>query len=350
MKSSRHEKAPIAPTIEAHEAERKSSRKNVMTNHSTAVTPDNLPAISYSGSPVVTTALLAKLYGSEAVNLIKNYQRNADRFVAGKHFYKVEGDELKALKNSIPKRHAVDGMPEIIGAKAKSVMLWTERGAARHAKMLDTDEAWEVFEKLEDSYFGKQAPLLIEHKPESQKLTPAHQRHILNRVAELAGMDRKKYPAVWRGIKDHFQVGSYKDIPDSQYPAVCEFMLCKPLDAEIPTARIISDETPESTRHLNIHFPIEELAKRRPGMLVEKAGERIWADITLHDLRDLRDMPTPCESIIFELQRAGYKTEGAWLELRTYRNKLRELTSFVAGLNRVVEDPQRYAVKVEDAA
>ena len=33
-------------------------------------------------------------------------------------------------------------------------MLWTERGAARHAKMLETDKAWDVFEQLEDSYFS----------------------------------------------------------------------------------------------------------------------------------------------------------------------------------------------------
>jgi hypothetical protein len=34
----------------------------------------------------------------------------------------------------------------------------TERGAARHAKMLDTDQAWEVFERLEDAYFRPAAP------------------------------------------------------------------------------------------------------------------------------------------------------------------------------------------------
>ena len=36
-KNSGHEKAPSAPTLEAHEAERQSIRKNVMSNISTAV-------------------------------------------------------------------------------------------------------------------------------------------------------------------------------------------------------------------------------------------------------------------------------------------------------------------------
>jgi prophage antirepressor-like protein len=63
-------------------------------------------------------------------------------------------------------------------------------------------------------------------------LTPAHQRHVLDRVAELAGRDRKKFPTVWRSIKAHFKVASYKQIPDSQYPALCEFMMCMPLGGE----------------------------------------------------------------------------------------------------------------------
>ncbi|MDY7559968.1 ORF6N domain-containing protein [Pseudomonas sp. CCC3.2] len=222
---------------------------NVMSNNSTAVSLDNLPVISHAGRPVVTTALLAKLYGADIKNIQNNHARNSDRFEPGKHFFKVEGTDLAELKNRPSLRGSV-------ASKARSLILWTERGAARHAKMLDTEEAWEVFEKLEDSYFGKVAPitpLAIDHKPET--LTPAHQRHILNRVSELAGMDRKKYPSVWRGIKDHFQVGSYKDIPDSQYPAVCEFMLCRPMDSDIPVSKSVqSDNGIYLDRHETHHL------------------------------------------------------------------------------------------------
>ena len=31
--------------------------------------------------------------------------------------------------------------------------LWTERGANRHCKILDTDKAWEQFDNLEETYF-----------------------------------------------------------------------------------------------------------------------------------------------------------------------------------------------------
>lgn len=42
-----------------------------------------------------------------------------------------------------------------IARNVRSLILWTERGAARHAKMLKTNQAWEVFEKLEDCYFNQ---------------------------------------------------------------------------------------------------------------------------------------------------------------------------------------------------
>ena len=42
-------------------------------------------------------------------------------------------------------------------ANLNALYLWTKRGAARHAKMLNTDRAWEVFEALEDNYFNRPA-------------------------------------------------------------------------------------------------------------------------------------------------------------------------------------------------
>lgn len=37
--------------------------------------------------------------------------------------------------------------------RVNCLYLWTDRGAARHAKILETDEIWEVYEELEDTYF-----------------------------------------------------------------------------------------------------------------------------------------------------------------------------------------------------
>ncbi|EIC3244038.1 ORF6N domain-containing protein [Escherichia coli] len=123
----------------------------------TQISVETLPPITHNQIPVITTELLAQLYGTDSDNIKKNYSRNADRFCEGKHFYKVIGDELKNLRVTLS--HSQNLQPSLrrlqISPKTRSLILWTERGAARHAKMLETDQAWEVFEKLEDCYFNQ---------------------------------------------------------------------------------------------------------------------------------------------------------------------------------------------------
>ncbi|WP_274371768.1 ORF6N domain-containing protein [Morganella morganii] len=116
----------------------------------TQISVESLSPIAFKNIPVVTTELLANLYGTESENVKKNYGRNAGRFVEGKHYFKLEGDELREFKYKVTNCPFVKIAPNV-----RHLMLWTERGAARHAKMLETDQAWEVFEKLEDSYFSQ---------------------------------------------------------------------------------------------------------------------------------------------------------------------------------------------------
>ncbi|MCW7549183.1 hypothetical protein B5C26_02700 [Photorhabdus luminescens] len=112
------------------------------------INAENLHIITYNSIPVITTELLAQLYGTETNNIKVNFNRNADRFICGKHYFKLEASELKEFKNKVTQSN-------LVAPRAKHLILWTERGAARHAKMLDTDNAWDVFEKLEDCYFNR---------------------------------------------------------------------------------------------------------------------------------------------------------------------------------------------------
>ncbi|WP_416346035.1 phage antirepressor KilAC domain-containing protein, partial [[Eubacterium] hominis] len=108
---------------------------------------NELQIIEYSNQRVLTTQQLAEVYETSETNIKTNFNRNKERFVAGKHYYVLKGDDLKEFKRMVTNSND----PSI---KFASILyLWTEKGADRHCKILDTDKAWEQFDNLEDTYF-----------------------------------------------------------------------------------------------------------------------------------------------------------------------------------------------------
>jgi hypothetical protein len=117
---------------------------------------NNLIPMEFGKQRIMTTKILAEQFGTEEKNIQMNFLNNQNRFKEGKHFIKLEGQALKEFKNSLPNDI---GLP----LKFASVLtLWTDRGAARHAKILDTDEAWDIYEQLEENYFNPKKPRCIE--------------------------------------------------------------------------------------------------------------------------------------------------------------------------------------------
>lgn len=108
--------------------------------------PLSVPVIMYRDQRVITTECLARGYACDEKSIRMNLSRNTDRFEHGKHYFIIEGEELREFKN-----RATDSGS--VGKNARSLTLWTEKGAARMSKIVDTDEAWTFFERLEDSYF-----------------------------------------------------------------------------------------------------------------------------------------------------------------------------------------------------
>jgi hypothetical protein len=106
---------------------------------------NKLVPLEYQNQRIIVTKVLAESYGTEDVRIQQNFLRNKERFQEGKHYFKLQGDELKEFKSNYLNDSSLKYISELI--------LWTERGAARHAKILDTDEAWEVYEQLEENYF-----------------------------------------------------------------------------------------------------------------------------------------------------------------------------------------------------
>ncbi|EGO9775902.1 ORF6N domain-containing protein, partial [Escherichia coli] len=117
---------------------------------------DEIPVLEWLGVRVVTTETLAKGYGTDEANIRKNLSRNPDRFEEGKHYYLLTGSKLKEFKRLVTISH-------LVSKYTSQVILWAERGAARMSKIVDTNEAWAFFEKLEDSYFRQkeQQPVAI---------------------------------------------------------------------------------------------------------------------------------------------------------------------------------------------
>lgn len=107
----------------------------------------DLMRIEQAGQPVLTTDQLAQAYECDGRQIKQNFNNNADRFVAGRHYFKLEGDDLQKLR--------VENIDLQISPMTRCLYLWTKRGASRHCKMLGTDKAWEVFDQLEETYFNR---------------------------------------------------------------------------------------------------------------------------------------------------------------------------------------------------
>ena len=177
--------------------------------------------VKIDGRPVVTTRQLAAFLGCDAKHLDDNYRNNRDRFREGVHFVKLSGESLRAFKNQ----------PENIGlvaGRSSHLIVWTERGAARHAKALSTEKAWSIFEALEDAYFRRQqaaqsaaSPKIAYAVGKNDSLS-LEQANTLRDTLETAA---KAFPPDARGgflregwsrLKAHFKC-HYRDIPAQEF-------------------------------------------------------------------------------------------------------------------------------------
>ena len=105
--------------------------------------------IEQNGQRVLTTAQLAEAYGTDSKVIIKNFNRNKEHYIEGIHFYCLTGNKLKEFFANVNLTFANS-------SKIRTLYLWTEKGALLHAKSLNTDKAWEVYELLVDTYFRVQ--------------------------------------------------------------------------------------------------------------------------------------------------------------------------------------------------
>jgi phage antirepressor YoqD-like protein len=132
---------------------------------------NNLITIDQNDQRVLTTEQLAGVYGTDIKNISKNFNRNRDKFIEGKHFFILQGSELKTFKTN----HLLDESFKCVNR----LYLWTERGANRHCKILNTTKAWEQFEALEDTYFS------VKEQYRQQFVIPNNMSDALQLAADL---------------------------------------------------------------------------------------------------------------------------------------------------------------------
>lgn len=106
---------------------------------------EELQIVEYNNIRVLTTQQVAEAYKTEQQIVTNNFNRNKERYIEGKHFICLKGDELRGFRA----KNQNDVLPN-----ANKLYLWTQKGCLLHAKSLNTDIAWEVYDRLVDNYFA----------------------------------------------------------------------------------------------------------------------------------------------------------------------------------------------------
>lgn len=169
-----------------------------------------LPKITeVRGIRVLTTRQIAEAYGTDTGTIQYNFRYNKKRYVLGKHYIEVVGDELRTLKRTSEFHASLK--------YAKSAYLWTEKGALLHAKSLNTDKAWEIYDYLVDFYFrAKEQPMKEEvkkpvSKPNTMTVVDAPENPEILKIMEKIQEDLTCMKTLVDGCKVYLSEDSYRE-------------------------------------------------------------------------------------------------------------------------------------------
>lgn len=145
---------------------------------------NELQIITHNNERVLTTSRLAEQYGTADRTIVDNFNNNKKRYIAGKHYYCLTGSSLSEFK----RKNENFGF----AANLNKLYLWTEKGTLLHAKSLNTDKAWQVYEFLVDNYFNpkqkKQA--LTDKQAEALEIKKTNARvRLSNQFLKLAKVE-----------------------------------------------------------------------------------------------------------------------------------------------------------------
>ena len=231
----------------------------------------SFPPISYQGLPVLTTEMLAQAYEVDPHQIRQNFANNRERFVEGKHFFIITNGELKDF------RLRVENFDSQISPKVRSLTLWTERGAARNAKMLNSERAWDVFELLEETFFrvlrADAQPSALGPDATLPLSTTEDRKPLRALVGSWAKLANAPFDACWNQLKAAFQLANIKELPQAWLPDALAWVQEK-IDA-LP-APLPSGDRPPLYRDGAFHLPSPN-PRHIPGPR-EAALMALWKD------------------------------------------------------------------------
>ena len=79
---------------------------------------NELQITEYKNIRVLTTQQIAEAYGTDSKTISYNFNHNKERYIDGKHFICLSGDELRAFRE-------IHDLPNNLN----KLYLWTEKGA-----------------------------------------------------------------------------------------------------------------------------------------------------------------------------------------------------------------------------
>lgn len=220
---------------------------------------NELQITELNGQRVLTTQQIADGYGTKKRTIVDNFGNNKSRFKEGKHFFLLDGEELKKFKDN-------NENFGVVGNRAPKLYLWTEKGALLHAKSLGTDEAWDMYDILVDTYFKVQEEKQLPQTPEQQIALLAQgnvnlnkkveqiensvldltdrfglpsnkakvlQKKVASKVYMFTGgkysnahkkLGAKVFREFYKDLNNRFDVVKYSDIPLSRYDEATEYL------------------------------------------------------------------------------------------------------------------------------
>lgn|GEM_PF-1534793 len=166
---------------------------------------------------------------------------------------------------------------------------------------------------------------------------------VIRQKAAIVRKDRRRsfIHTMHSRLHTRFNVPRTELILAKDFDAACNFVAAYAIEGEW-----IEREKPVEATRLDIHFPVDYLSGRRPGMQHHRNEHTDFLDVYPLDLVDPAE--SPCELILTRLTRAGYEVAAAWWEVRTYRNKLAQMHRVIESLRRNFESPQQYVIKKPD--